>query len=197
MEKKTCNVTLSAPAKIGGKFRKAGEQVQVTDTELIDLMQANAINSESVRDNSFSLEDSDELDLELEEAAKAMAEKIVDQAITDALLPITNERDDLKMKLEAEISNVSALTLRAETAEKSLSEMKLTEDQVAEIREEARKASVANIGSIAEWLVVEENAKAVSKLNDTKAAKAVSEALGREITEPEYRTAVTALALSK
>ncbi|WP_435657939.1 hypothetical protein [Brucella pituitosa] len=188
-------VKLIGPAKIGGKWHGVGDTPSVTNEQLRNLVQAKAVDPSALNTLNDILGD-DESGWR-ETAFDLAVLKKTEVLVSEALKPLEEERNDLQVKLKAEVDNVTALTIRAETAEKALSETKLTEVQIAEIREEARKSSVENIGSIAAWLKVEENAKAVSKLTDAKAAKAVSDALGREITEPEFKTAVTALELSK
>lgn len=188
-------VKLIGPAKIGGKWHGVGDTPSVNKEQLQHLVQAKAVDASALNNLDDILGDDDS---GWRETAFDLAVlKKTEVLVSEALKPLLEERNDLQAKLKAEADNVTALILRAETAEKALSETKLTEEQIAKIREEARKASVENIGSIAAWLKVEDNAKAVLKLNDAKAAKAVSDALGREVTEPEYKTAVTALELSK
>lgn len=210
MDDTKLSVKLTGPAKISGKIRQPGETVSVSEDEFDSLMAVNLIDGGSVSVNvgimptSLSSSGDDAFALTVQAAAKALAETMVDEAVQSAIEVSEFNTDELKTKLQAETANVATLTsqlesetARADAAEKALSETKLTDEQIAEIQEAARKASVENIGSIVDWLKVEDNAKTVAKLTDTKAAKVVSEVLGREISEPEYKTAATALALSK
>ncbi len=185
-------VTLIGPAKIGGKWHGVGEKPSVTKDQLKDLIRAKAVDP-SVLDD---LDDDDDHDFGGDDFDRAVAEKaekivsetmdaIVSQALTSKAAEINAEADKRIAKAEQDA------TAKIEAAQVKVSE------QIAAIREEARKASVENISSIVDWLKVEENSKAVSKLSEEKAAKAVSDALGREITAPEFKTAAAALAMSK
>lgn len=191
MDSSEITVKLTAPAKINGEWHGAGQSVPVTRKQLAHLVQAKAV-------NPSVLDDPDDGDGGWSEEAfnEAVAVKadmivaetldtLVEQALTAKAAEINAAADQRIAKAE---QDAAALIEAAQ--------VKLNE-QIAVIREEARKASVENISSIVDWLKVEENSKAVSKLSEEKAAKAVSDALGREITGPEYKTAAAALAMSK
>lgn len=191
MDKLETSVKLIAPAKINGDWKGTGETVTVTQKQLLHLVQAKAVNP-SVLDD---LDDGD-VDLgndDFDRAVAAKAELIVSETMdTIVSQALTAKEAEINAKADKRIAKAEQdATALIEAAQNKVN------DQIAAIREEARKASVENISSIVDWLKVEENTKAVSKLSEEKAAKAVSEALGREITAPEFKTAAAALAMSK
>ncbi|MFK4060305.1 hypothetical protein [Brucella anthropi] len=192
MDKLETSVKLISPAKINGEWQGAGQTVMVTQKQLLHLVQAKAVDP-SVLDD---LDDDDDRDLGNDDFDRAVAAKaelivsetmdtIVSQALTAKEAEINAEADKRIAKAEQDAA------AQIEAAQNKVN------DQIAAFREEARKASVENISSIVDWLKVEENTKAVSKLSEEKAAKAVSDALGREITAPEFKTAAAALSMSK
>lgn len=189
---KLLKVKLIGPAKIGGKWHGVGETPSVTHDQLLHLVQAKAVDPSVLND----LDDDDDHDLgddAFDRAVAAKAELLVsetmdvllEQALTVKVAEVNAVADQRIAKAEQDAA------AQIEAAQNKVN------DQIAAIREEARKASVQNISSIVDWLKVEENTKAVSKLSEEKAAKAVSEALGREITAPEFKTAAAALSMSK
>lgn len=192
MDKLETSVKLISPAKINGEWKGAGQTVMVTQKQLLHLVQAKAVDP-SVLDD---LDDDDDRDLGNDDFDRAVAAK-AEQIVSETMDTIVSQALTAK---EAEIN--AAADQRIAKAEQDAtalieSAQNKVNDQIAAIREEARKASVENISSIVDWLKVEANAKAVSKLSEEKAAKAASEALGREITSQEYKTAAAALAMSK
>ncbi|KAB2803296.1 hypothetical protein F9L06_03825 [Brucella anthropi] len=192
MDKLETSVKLISPAKINGEWQGAGQIVMVTQKQLLHLVQAKAVDP-SVLDD---LDDGDDRDLGNNDFDRAVAAK-AEQIVSETMDTIVSQALTAK---EAEINAAADLRVaKAEqdaTAQIEAAQNKVN-DQIAAIREEARKASVENISSIVDWLKVEENTRAVSKLSEEKAAKAVSEALGREITAPEFKTAAAALSMSK
>ncbi|WP_273794705.1 hypothetical protein [Brucella intermedia] len=192
MDSSELTVKLTAPAKINGEWHGAGQSATVTRKQLAHLVQAKAVNP-SVLDD---LDDDGDRDLggdDFDRAVAAKAEKIVSETM-DTL--VEEALKDKVAKINAAADQRIADAERDANTKIEAAQSKVN-DQIAAIREEARKASVENISSIVDWLKVEENTKAVSKLSEEKAAKAVSDALGREITAPEYKTAAAALAMSK
>lgn len=191
MDNSELTVKLKAPAKINGEWHGVGQSVTVTRKQLLHLVQANAVDPSALDDpddssGGWSEEAFNEaVAIKAEQIVSETMDTIVSQALTAKAAEINAAADQRIAKAEQEA------TVQIEAAQNKVNE------QIAAIREEARKLSVENISSIVDWLKVEENTKAVSKLSDEKAAKAVSDALGWEITAPEYKTAAAALAMSK
>lgn len=192
MEKLETSVKLIAPAKINGEWQGAGQTVTVTQKQLLHLVQAKAVDP-SVLDDLDNGDDRDLGNDDFDRAVAAKAEQIVSETM-DTL--VEEALKDKVAKINAAADQRIADAEKDANAKIEAAQNKVN-DQIAAIREEARKASVENISSIVDWLKVEDNSKAVSKLSEEKAAKAVSEALGREITAAEYKTAAAALAMSK
>ena len=191
MDKLETSVKLISPAKINGEWKGTGATVSVTEKQLLHLVQAKAVNP-SVLDD-LDNDDHDLGDDAFDQAVAAKAEQIVSETMeTIVSQALTAKEAEINAAADKRIAKAELdATAQIEAAQNKVN------DQIAAIREEARKASVENISSIVDWLKVEENSKAVSKLSEEKAAKAASEALGREITGLEFKTAAAALAMSK
>jgi|GEM_PF-7046617 len=191
---KHLKVKLIGPAKINGEWQGVGETVFATQKQLLHLVQAKAVDASALDDLDGLDDDNTELgDDAFDQAVAAKAEQIVSETMeTIVSQALTAKEAEINAAADKRIAKAELdATAQIEAAQNKVN------DQIAAIREEARKASVENISSIVDWLKVEENSKAVSKLSEEKAAKAVSEALGRDITSQEYKTAAAALAMSK
>ena len=172
-------VTLLAPVKIGGKWHKTGETVSVSNDDVAGLASAGAIAADG-------------------QPAASVSQTVEDSALFEKMLAEAVERslDDAVFKKTEEIQK--AADERVAMAEATAAEAAtLIEQKIAEIQEEARKASTENIGNITAWLKVAENAASLKSLSDVKAAKAVGEALGRDVTVAEFKVAATVLELTK
>lgn len=108
MEDRKLSVILTGPAKINGVREPAGKTVTVTTSLALQLAASGVINSDQVE--GAVLADLSDTPLETE------FQQAVNDAVSAALVPLTQERDALKADLE------SAIT-RAETAEKTVTEL--------------------------------------------------------------------------
>ena len=108
MEDRKLSVTLTGPAKIEGVREPAGKTVSVTTALALQLAASGVINPDAVEGVvSADLPDTP-LETEFQQA--------VEDAVSAALLSLTQERDALKADLQTAIT-------RAETAEKTVTDL--------------------------------------------------------------------------
>lgn len=108
MEDRKLSVTLTGPAKIDGVREPAGKTVSVTTALALQLAASGVINPDAVEGVvSADLPDTP-LETEFQQA--------VEDAVSEALVSLTQERDALKADLQTAIT-------RAETAEKTVTDL--------------------------------------------------------------------------
>ena len=122
MEDRKLSVILTGPAKINGVREPAGKTVTVTTSLALQLAASGVINPDQVE--GAVLADLSDTTLETE------FQQAVNDAVSAALVPLTQERDALKADFE------SAIT-RAETAEKTVADLTADLATEAQARSEA------------------------------------------------------------
>lgn len=120
MEDRKLSVTLTGPAKIGGVREPAGKTVTVTSAYALQLAASGAINPDAVQidlsDAPLETEFQAAVERAAEEKAKALASSLVETAVWGAVETAKAEITKLK-------GDLSAMTERAETAEKAASDL--------------------------------------------------------------------------
>ncbi|MGD9864645.1 MAG: hypothetical protein AB7S99_15685 [Pseudodonghicola sp.] len=88
------NVRLSGPAKVAGKWRKAGETVDVDQRGVDDLRAAGVLEGDSVPAAAESEVGPALFDQAVQSKAKEIAEAIVEAAVDQAVTELTLARDE-------------------------------------------------------------------------------------------------------
>jgi len=97
------NVRLSGPAKVAGKWRKAGEIVDIDPRDADDLRAAGVLDGESVPAAAESEVSPALFDQAVHSKAKEIAEAIVEEAVDQAVTELTLARDEANARaVEAE-----------------------------------------------------------------------------------------------
>ena len=153
MEDRKLSVTLTGPAKIDGVREPAGKTVSVTTALALQLAASGVINPDDVE----GVVSADLPDTPLE----TVFQQAVEDAVSAALLSLTQERDALKTDLQTAIT-------RAETAEKTVAELAADLEFVRKGRSEAETKLAEAQAELAKLTKPDDQS---GKDNDSKSGK--------------------------